>query len=40
MNFNDFITPSDNDYKIMKQNYDRILENETNDLQEIYNYKG
>ena len=36
MNFNDFITPSDSDYKIMKQNYDRILENETSDLQEIH----
>lgn len=35
MNYNDFITLNDRDYNIMKQNYDRILENETQDLEEI-----
>jgi len=35
MGFNDFITLSDRDYAVMKQKYDKILENETNDLQEI-----
>lgn len=37
MNYNDFITLNDRDYNIMKQNYDRILENETQDLKEILN---
>ena len=37
MAFNDFITLSDKDYAIMKQNYDKILENENSDLQEILN---
>ena len=37
MSFNDFITLSDRDYQIMKQNYDRILESETTDLIDIYN---
>lgn len=36
MNFNDFSTPSDRDYKIMSQNYDKILISETQDLQEIH----
>lgn len=36
MNFNDFSTPSERDYKIMKQNYDKILISETQDLQDIH----
>ena len=37
MSFNDFIMLKDNDYAVMKQKYDKILENERNDLQEILN---
>ena len=36
MSFNDFMILKDKDYAIMKQNYNQILEHETNDLKEIY----
>ena len=37
MSFNDFLTPNTQEFEIMKQSYDRILERETNDLKEIHN---
>ena len=36
MSFNDFVTLSEKDYQVMKQSYDKILEQENNDLTEIY----
>lgn len=35
MEYNDYIKPSEQDYKIMKQNYDELLKSETADLEEI-----
>ena len=37
MKYNDYIEPSERDYKLMKQNYDELINNETADLEEILN---
>lgn len=37
MKYNDYIQPSERDYKLMKQNYDELINNETADLEEILN---
>ena len=35
MRFNDYVTLSDQDYQLMKHNYDKILAEETRDLEDI-----
>ena len=35
MRFNDYVTLSDQDYQLMKHNYDKILAEENRDLEDI-----